>query len=149
MRTILLITMILIAIPLQASLQNQEATDQYSKDHESVKKSGQVWIVLIGEDWWPACFQLHGRVKSLKDIKVTKLKLTHPVIPKFKELYTKKNWKNGFKTIPEWMIIRYEDGKLVYISRYNDSPNINEIIRRVNMSKGKILRANRFYRYSY
>ena len=75
------------------------------------------------------------------------MKLSDELIPKLKEYYKKKNWDKPFETIPEWLVIRYEGGVLKYIKRYNDSPSLNEIYRRIDLSQGKTMKLNIFRRY--
>jgi hypothetical protein len=80
------------------------------------------------------CVELHGRVHSFPNIIVTDIGLNHRVMPRLRSLYAAKKWPKAFETIPEWLVVRYKDGKLVYVERYNDVCTIQELNRRLNLA---------------
>lgn len=90
--------------------------DKYKKDKEAAVKSGEPWVVIIGSSTCPPCLNLENSL-NLRGVLNTKLDYKESQAIKISSFYQSK----GAESVtgwPDWAVIRYKDGKLVYFKRY-------------------------------
>tara|TARA_B110000495_G_C22994672_1_gene586197 strand:+ start:195 stop:662 length:468 start_codon:yes stop_codon:yes gene_type:complete len=138
---ILLFLPILLTLPhtpKQASAQSQrvirtQIIDQYAEDIKNAKATGKTTVVMVTESWCGPCGQLKSKLSRVQGIIVSKIGLKHAQVSKLNTYYKSKGLKT-ISGIPDWVVIKYKDGKLVHFSRYLGDCSTQTLMSRLNQA---------------
>ncbi len=108
--------------------------DQYTEDIKEAKKTEKVTVVMVTESWCSPCRSLKAKLSKINGIIVSKIGLKHPQVSKLNAYYKSKGL-SPVSGIPDWVILKYKDGKLVHFSRYRgdcSSQTLNARLKKAN-----------------
>ena len=119
----------------QSSAQAQDRVgtqivDQYAEDIKNAKETEKITVVMVTESWCGPCGQLKSKLSKVNGIIVSKIGLKHAQVSKLNAYYKSKGLK-PISGIPDWVVIKYKDGKLVHISRYLGDCSNQELLARL------------------
>ncbi len=133
-----------MALALTSTLPNdlkaQEPTyriqiiDQYQETIKKAKETEKVTIVMVTESWCSPCQSLKAKISRVPNILVAKIGLKHPQVSKLNAYYKSKGL-SPVSGIPDWVVIKYKDGKLVHFSRYRGNCSTQSLLARLEKAK--------------
>jgi thioredoxin-related protein len=110
-----------IFLSLFSIVSTLDKENSYSKDYVKAKNPEMLWVIVVSEDWCPACKKLEKELDKVKKIYpkliVTKVKTTNPIVKKLNHNYLKSN-QLEVSLIPDWVIFSYDNEKFVQRGRY-------------------------------
>ena len=107
-----------------------QIVDMYDEVIKEAKATEKVTIVMVTESWCSPCQSLKAKIARVPNILVAKIGLKHPQVSKLNAYYKSKGL-SPVSGIPDWVVIKYKDGKLVHFSRYRGNCSTQALLDRI------------------
>ena len=114
-----------------------QIVDTYEETIKKAKETEKVTIVMVTESWCSPCRSLKSKISRVPNILVAKIGLKHPQVSKLTAYYKSKGL-SPVSGIPDWVVIKYKDGKLVHFSRYKGDCSTSTLLSRLEKGKNLI-----------